>query len=337
MSVCADPTQASSLPSEDLALVAAARHHRLTPWLSVTCGDRLPGTLAQAFRRDRLVTLARNMLLTQVAEEVIRALADDGIPAIVLKGLDYETRVYNVPGARPTSDVDLLVPEDSRRRAFTLLDRLGFEPRAAAPGFDESDYHEVAWRRGGVELDLHLALAPLVRCRIDYRAVWADSAPLRLGNTDTRGLSVPHAIIFQALHMAIDHFQVPAIYLIDLARLWASGVDEDRLVAVASAWRCRRPLESALALTAKFIPGSVPAPAGGASEPRIRRILDAYGGPRALSRAGELARKFAHFDRPLDGVRYFVVQSRRNLRERWEQEIRRRGPRERLNLSAGKK
>lgn len=337
MRACDDPAHASSLPSDDPELVAGARYHRLTPWLSATCGDRLPAPLAQAFRRDRVVTLARNMLLTQAAEESIRALSAEGVPVIVLKGLDYETRLYRTPGARPTSDVDLLIPEECRRRAFAVLDRLGFEPRAAAPGFDDPDYHEVAWTRAGVEIDLHMALAPLVRCRIDYGAVWADAAPLRLGGTEARALSIPHAIVFQALHMAIDHFQVPAIYLVDMALLWAAAVDADQVFVTAGAWRCRRPLESALALTATFMPGRVRASPEVASSRRIRGLLQSFGGPRPLSRPGELVRKFTHFDRPLDGVRYFVVQSRRNLREAWERRIRRRSARDRLNLAGARR
>src|SRR5580692_4322683 len=75
----------------------------------------------------------------------------------------------------PTSDIDLLVPGEQRREAFAALDRLGFEPRAAAPGFDDADYHEVAWTRAGAEIDLHMALAPLARCRIDYAAIWKEA------------------------------------------------------------------------------------------------------------------------------------------------------------------
>ena len=228
-----DPARAASLDPDDPALLAAARHHRLTPLLSITCGEALPGGLAETCRRDRVVTAARNLMLGQAAEACIRALQAAGVPVIVLKGLDYETRLYGQGGARPAADVDLLVPQSRRRAAFEVLDRLGFEPRAAAPGFDDSDYHEVAWSRGGVEVDLHMALAPLVRCRIDYEAVWRDAVPFRLGDSEPRILSLPHALIFQALHMAIDHFQVPAIYLMDLARLWSRGIDADQLKALS--------------------------------------------------------------------------------------------------------
>ncbi len=187
MAAVADRERAASLPDDD-QLVAIARRHRLSPLLSATAQDSLPARLAETFRRDRLNTVVRNMLFSRAAEECIRALAADGIPSIVLKGLAYEQSIYPGPGTRPTSDVDLLVPNEERRRAFGVLDRMGFEPKAAAPGFDDVDYHEVAWTRAGVEVDLHLALAPFARCDIDYRAVWAAAVPLRLGATDARAL-----------------------------------------------------------------------------------------------------------------------------------------------------
>jgi hypothetical protein len=273
-------------------------------------------------------------MLTQAAEECIRALQAASVPTIVLKGLDYETRLYGHPGARPTADVDLLVSDAHRRAAFGVLDRLGFEPRAAAPGFDDPDYHEVAWTRAGVEVDLHMALAPLVRCRIDYEAVWRDAATLRLGDTDVQVLSLTHAVIFQALHMAIDHFQVPAIYLLDLANLFGRGIDAGELESVATAWRCRRPLLTALALTDAFLPGRVPATLRGTDDRLARRVVGAYGDGRPVPRVEQLFRKFAHFDRLRDGFRYFVVQGRRNVREQLERRIRKRGARQRLNLES---
>ena len=141
-----DSPRAAELSADDPGLIVVARRHRLSPLLSVTCEHTLPRPLAEKFRRDRLVTTARNMVLGTVAEECLQALAAAQIRTIVLKGLDYETRLYSA-GARPTSDIDLLVPGDQRRAAFEVLDGLGFEPRAAAPGFDDPDYHEVAWNR----------------------------------------------------------------------------------------------------------------------------------------------------------------------------------------------
>ncbi|HVV49022.1 MAG TPA: nucleotidyltransferase family protein, partial [Polyangia bacterium] len=246
--------------------------------------------------------------------------------------LDYETRLYHAPGARPTADVDLLVPAEHRRAAFAVLDRLGFEPRAAAPGFDNADYHEVAWTRTDAEIDLHLALAPLVRCRIDYRAIWREAEPHQLGASETRVLARPHAAIFQALHMAIDHFDVPAIYLIDLMRLLPSAAEAARAREIARAWHLRRPLATALALAAAFVPPSFAGPMSPPS-PLARRVIAGYGPLGRLPRREQLLRKFLHFDTFGEGLRYLVVQSRRGVGELFEQRVRRRSARERLNLA----
>jgi hypothetical protein len=328
-----DPPRASALPADDPVLVAVARHHRLSPLLSIACGDTLPAPLAEAFRRDRVVTAARNMILGQVAEECLRALAAAGIPTIVLKGLDYEARLYGAAGARPTADVDLLVPDEKRRAAFQVLDRLGFEPRAAAPGFDEPDYHEVAWTRAGAEVDLHMALAPLARCGIDYREVWRAAVPLQIGGTEALALTRPHAAIFHALHMAIDHFDVPAIYLVDLARLLP---DEEIVTAaqdLASRWRCRRPLDTATALAAASLPlRRRILPAAADFSPLRMRIVERYGTTTSLPRPEQLMRKLLHFDDLADAAHYILTQSRRGLREQIERRTCRRSARQRLNL-----
>lgn len=327
-----DPSSAAELAPDDSALVAAARHHRLTPLLSATCGQTLPAPLAESFRRDRLVTAARNMILGQAAEECLRALADAGVRTIVLKGLDYETRLYRVAGARPTSDVDLLVPDEKRRQAFGVLDRLGFEPRAAAPGFDDSDYHEVAWTRGGVEVDLHMALAPLARCHIDYAAVWAAAEPFDLGQTKALDLARHHGAVFHALHMAIDHFDVPAIYLVDLTRLLPTAGDLDLARMTARSWRCERPFTTAITLAQAFLPRwsrTLPsAPPTGAAI----RVLRGYGTTAPLPRPEQLVRKLMHFDSWVDMIGYVAIQSRRGVRERLERRLRGRSARERLGL-----
>lgn len=327
-----EPDRAKALAGVDPGLLlAVARHHRLTPLLALTCADQLPPSSSEAVRKDRIQTAARNLALSFAGSGLVRALDAAAVPTIVLKGLDYETRLYSQAGARPTADIDLLVPDAARRRAFAVLDELSFEPHAAAAGFDEPDYHEVAWSGGGVHVDLHLGLAPVARCRIDYDAVWAEAEPARLGDAETRVLSRPHAAVFHALHMAIDHFDVPALYLVDLSRLLPTPADFARAAAVARAWHCQRPLITAAALAGAFLGGAlaqaVPSPGW-----MTRQVIEEYGGLAPLPRAAQLLRKLAHFDTVTDAGRYTLVQSRRKLREELERRVRRRSPRVRLAM-----
>jgi hypothetical protein len=331
------PVRAADLAAIETDLVVrVARHHRLSPLLSATSADRLPPVLASTLRRDRLATVGRNLMLAQVAEECVDALSAAGISTVVLKGLAYERSLYAAAGAgtRPTSDVDLLVKAEHRRAAFSILDDLGFEPRAAAPGFDDADYHEVAWTRLGVEVDLHLGLAPIARCSIDYENVWSRVTPVTGDHTKALALDPVHAAVFHTLHMAIDHFDVPAIYLIDLARILITPEDILEAAATARSWRCYRPFATATALAAAFLPEWGRTHRLRPTPVRSARIIAQYGSTTRLSRPKQIVRKLTHFDTIADTGRYIAVQASRNVREIFERRLRKRSPRERLSLNS---
>jgi hypothetical protein len=330
-------TGAAPAPDRDAAeLLRVARHHRLTALLAAVAGDRLPQALAETCRRDRLIATAHNSLLAEVAEECLTAFAVQGIDGLLLKGLAYDRTLYREAGARPTGDADILVRGDRRRAAFAALDQLGFEPRAAAPGFDQPDYHEVAWTRGGVSIDLHLALAPPARARIDHSLVWAAAREIRFGATRAFVLAPAHAAVFHALHMAIDHFDVPAMYLLDLARLLPGPADTAAADATAIDWRCARSLATSRALAAAFLPAwAAHQPAAQpvvTASARAQRIVSEYGTVAPLPRPEQIRRKIAHFDSRADAARYLALQIRRNARELVERAFRRRSPRARLGL-----
>lgn len=313
-------------------VLAVARRHRLSPLLSLADLTGAPASLSAALKHDRLVTVARNLMFEQVAEECARAFAAAGVPVVLLKGLAYNATIYTQAGVRPTSDVDVLVPDANRRTAFTVLDRLGFEPRAAAPGFDDADYHEVAWTRKNVEVDLHLALAPLARCHIDYANVWGSVRDVAIGGARVGVLHPQHAAIFHALHMAIDHFDVPALYLIDFDRLLRAAGERASVEALARAWGCWRPFATAVALASAFLPAAAtagdPAPVPAFSQ----RVVGSYGAPTRVPRPEQLVRKFMHFDTGGAALRYLAVQGRRNVREVFERRVRHRSARQRLAL-----
>lgn len=313
-------------------VLALARRHRLSPLLSLADLSGWDAPLAATLRRDRLLTVARHLQLAQVAEECAEALTVAAVPVVLLKGLAYNMTIYDEAGVRPTSDVDLLVPDAARRTAFETLDRLGFEPRAAAPGFDDADYHEVAWTRNGVEVDLHLLLAPLARCQIDYRDLWGSTRDATLGRARVATLHPRHAAIFHALHMAIDHFDVPALYLVDFGRLLQAAGERAPVEALARAWGCWRPFATAVALASAFLPAGMEPSDPARVAAFSRRVVSGYGAPERVPRPEQLVRKLMHFDTGRDALRYLAVQGRRNVRELFERRVRRRSARQRLAM-----
>jgi hypothetical protein len=327
--------RADAAPQLD-GVLAVARHHRLTALLSATCGNQLPAPFAEACRRDRTVAAAHGRVLGDAAERCLRALGARGMRPVLLKGLAYERFLYRLPGCRPMADVDLLVRGEERREACLVLADLGFEPRAAAAGFDEPDYHEIGWGQGGVSIDLHLGLAPRARCAIDYATLWAGVREEAFGEARAFLLAPAHAAVFHALHMAIDHFAVPALFVVDFGRLLPAPEDTGAARAVAEAWRCERAFATALALAESLLPRWAAAQRLAPPTARGMRIAGRFGATRPLPRAEQLRRKVAHIDGAGMAARYLAVQARRKLRELVEQHVRRRSPRARLGLPSRK-
>jgi putative nucleotidyltransferase-like protein len=326
--------QPQALPADASAaeVLAVARRHRLSPLLSLVELRGAPSSLAETFRRDRMMTTIHHLVLAQVAEECALAFSAAGVPVVLLKGLSYNATIYRDAGLRPTGDIDLLVPEGARRAAFAALDALGFEPRAAAPGFDDADYHEVAWTRNAVEVDLHFALAPLVRCHIDYRELWGNVRETTIGKAKVATLHPTHAATFHALHMAIDHFDVPALYLVDFSRLLPTADERERAEALARVWGCWRPFATAAALTSAFLPSWAGAQTPPVTAGFSSRVVSGYESTARVPRQEQLVRKLLHFDTRRDAFRYLAVQGRRNVRELFERHVRRRSARQRLAL-----
>lgn len=311
-----------------------ARFHRLSALLGSLRPAGVPDVLAERFRRDYVTALGRNTLLRHALTDSVRLLGARGIEAIVLKGLAYEERLYTRPGSRPTSDVDLLVPERHRRASFEALIGDGWVPIAAAPGFDEADYHEVEWRRNDVYLDLHFALAPLRRCAIDYDEIWREKVALPLDDVPAWRLADTHAAVYHVLHMAIHHFDVPGLYLVDLFHMIANDDDVATVEALARRWRCFRPWRTSLKLTASFLPWWQAAAAATrvAPEAVATRIIEGFGTVTGLPRAEQLRRKLQHFDIAPDAVRYLFSQGRRIVREAALRRLTNRSAQERLGL-----
>ena len=163
--------------------------------------------------------------------------------------------------------------------------------------------------------------------------MWGRAAELTVGGTAARMLKLGHAAVFHALHMAIDHFDVPALYLVDFSRQVASPAAFEAAEATARAWGCWRPFATAAALTGAFLPAWKAGHGPRAVPGFAAEVVEHYGPVAPLPRPRQLMRKLAHFDDPLTALHYVAVQARRNAHELIERRIRKRSPRERLPFS----
>ncbi len=68
----------------------------------------------------------QNTLLLHQAAEIAQLLSENKIPYVFVKGVPLLLRVYPTCGTRPTSDMDVLIPEHFRYKALEVMSRAGF-------------------------------------------------------------------------------------------------------------------------------------------------------------------------------------------------------------------
>jgi hypothetical protein len=148
---------------------------------------------------------AISLAVDRMSVEVLRALADAGLDAILLKGPAIAGRLYDAGEHRPYVDCDLLIPARAEPAVAGVLRDLGF---AAEVGFGipdpgVADEHE--WHREGDHVDLHGSLSG-VGAAAD--AVWpvlsAGAVPLRVAGQPVRVLAPGALALLLALHAAAD-------------------------------------------------------------------------------------------------------------------------------------
>ena len=182
----------------------------------------------------------RNQLILQEAFESLRALREEGIPALVIKGAALVTTVYEDPALRPMEDFDIVVPRREFHRAVESVMRLGWrmvpEPADLEPHLEF--HHAVSLSRGTAgELDLHWWTTYGVFDRTGEQEFWSGSSEVDLGGTVARVLAPPDQLLQMCVHAAQRNLGVaPIRWVADAVFLLArsgESFDWDRLVALA--------------------------------------------------------------------------------------------------------
>lgn len=155
----------------------------------------------------------RAMLIDRVTAEVHRALADNGIPAVVLKGPAIANWLYDRDEVRGYGDSDLLIPHAEWEHAGRVLSELGFQNFLGTMAHPRMEsYASDPWFREGEDIDLHSTIYGL---RARHEDVWAvlgsETEPMAIGGAQLPVLAEAPRAMHVALHAA-QHQDGKAIY-----------------------------------------------------------------------------------------------------------------------------
>jgi hypothetical protein len=278
-----------------------ATAHGLGPllyrWLATAGHDlALPAELADRLARQVFGLAARSLLLADELTTILRLLEANGVRCAPLRGPALAERLYGDVTARPTGDLDLLVPRAEVPRVARLLESLGFEELDRRPGFAEAfSYTRVFLkdRHGWVIVEPHWTIVyPPFVDRLDMAGVWERCERGRVLGTETWLLGREALILNLGLHLAHPDGGAPLLWYYELDRILrqeARDVDWPRLRSQARATGVDGLLGEALgtvrALFRTPIPDHVaagrtrPSPQAAADwlVPRLVRDADAHG------------------------------------------------------------
>ena len=276
-----EPFGDGDAPLLDKLIVEAGRHN-IRPALVRNLGAQLRNAPGEFVRGDpsrarsltdaltarsgelRLLDVARAVLLATAARDILAEVSERGIPAVLIKGLDFAEKAYGGLHARTFSDIDLLVRPDAQEALGEILRSRGFT--ALTPRKHRMKLAERQWTRpdshGGlvlVEVHTDLVHAPELRaCQTLTYDLYADPAG--------GGVTPAARLVLAGLHGATSHLFGRLQYVVDGLMVARMGVDPAELRERAARSSARLPVATMLRLACELY---------GSQE--CRTLLDALG------------------------------------------------------------
>ena len=248
---------------------------------------------------QRAAVRARHDRYLALAPEVLRALAEAGVPATPVKGIVLTAfGIWPHAGTRPMADIDVLVPPADLAAAHDALVRLGLQPIGSSATEDVF----LAWGDGGTgrrdgesaghngKVEVHPGWAEMVHgYTIGDLRLLDRARDGRLLGAPARLLSPPDLLLHVLGHLsaAVIRRDVRALHVMDvvfgLRHLTAHERSELGARFEQIDERLWRPALWFVEGVAPGTIGAVPPPGSGAAVPRWTTVLE-HSGPRDVLR-----------------------------------------------------
>src|SRR5882672_7936786 len=198
------------LPIEGLRELVSYEH--VTIWLycrirELGVGDELPPSFWTWLIRRARVESANGLLVEAEAMRIAELLRAGGVPAIFLKGIARRLLADRFPyiDARPTIDVDVLLPADQASSVWEDLKKSGYK-FATDPNLTPVDLWHLVPLAGAnrVAVELHTSTSREVRPPDAWRRQLFESIVVRRGELDLRVPSPTELLWHSIVHAQND-------------------------------------------------------------------------------------------------------------------------------------
>ena len=203
----------------------------------------------------------RNLYFAAGLMRALALLREAGVAAVPFKGPAVAWTLYEVPGLRPMSDLDLLIPEADARRSIEALLSGGYQRL-----FSEADYRLYAHKGelqfvdpdGRIAIDLHWRLASDYLGGLDASAFLSRLRRAAISGEMVDVFGLEDLLLFLCVHGG-KHGWPSLLLVCDLARLIAAGgLDWNAVESRAREARVSRFVSLGILLAVDLLEAEVP-------------------------------------------------------------------------------
>jgi hypothetical protein len=279
---------------EQVAFIAA--NHGVAPLLyhRLQNGLRdLPAHVAQALREEYLNNTARTMRLEHELARLLGVFNTAGIPTVLLKGIPLARVLYDQPGLRTMSDIDLLVCQADLERSHLALQVAGYACLDTRREVWQSKRHfQYSIPGGGGLFELHWDLANAIHgVQVDLAGLWSRALLSAVSGQPCLVMHPVDQLLHLCLHCSIHTYNLTLRMLVDIAEFVRKHreIDWNALGSRAAQWGITRPVYVTLRAACDLLGAQVSTAVLGALKPAtfdeayistIYQHLEAVGGYR---------------------------------------------------------
>ncbi len=266
-----DTPYSGILPAEDWnGIVELSLLHGVAPLLLARLRERnlqqsVPTEILKKLQSATLHTGLKNTKLYHELGNVLKGFVQESIPVIVLKGAHLAELVYPNIALRPMDDVDLLVRKNDLERVEKKLHEIGYGHLTADAERMKSTtpHHLTPFRKNGCSpVEVHWTLPSMGSFEKDADEIWARAHSVTIGGCETRVLSPVDLLLHVSIHASLHHrFGLGLRPLCDVAAIanrHYDGLDWEKILKYAGAWRLRSGVYLTLHLAKEMVGARIP-------------------------------------------------------------------------------
>ncbi|MEC0664811.1 nucleotidyltransferase family protein [Priestia flexa] len=199
----------------------------------------------------------QNLIIKKEKDDVLKALTEFGIAAIVLKGTSFAERYYGHIGARPTSDIDVLLKPDDLAKAKEIVISMGFnvenEPIEGHFHITFSKY--IPGSIAPLMVELHWDILRSNTSVLNIEEFWAASIPEK-NNPYLRKLDPQHEFYMICLHGWRHNLDAAKYFLdiIQMCEILKGKIDIQKMLTDSKQHHTRKRLEKTLSIVHQTYP-----------------------------------------------------------------------------------